>query len=410
VGFVQVIGKGLVETASNIHAMNNFSDSDNPCPVTRAVTAIFQDEFSLLHVGKFYPPHRGGMEAHLRDLAVRQRDLCSVRVIVANSVRRNHMSEVEGVPVLRVASLGSVGSMPVCPGLTVAIRNSPADLVHMHMPNPGAAYAYLKSGHTGKVVLTHHADTLGKKFLRRFSDPYVNRLMRRAVRIIATSHRYLDSSYELAPFREKCRVIPLGIGIEPVSDIDRAMGLELRREHGGRLILAVGRLVPYKGFDFLIRALKSVDAKLMLIGAGPQSEYLARLAVSEGVDNKLIMLGPVENLAPYFAAACIFVLPSSNRAEAFGIVQLEAMAAGLPVINTNIDSAVPEVCINGKTGITIQPGDTDALAAAMKRLLDNEGLRHQLGQAAKTRVCAEFRADTMAERVLALYREVLNGG
>lgn len=364
-------------------------------------------EFSILHVGKFYPPHRGGMETHVRDLAIRQREVCPVKVIAANSAPRSEVSEVEGVPVERVASFGTIGSMPICPGLIGALRRSPADLVHLHMPNPGAAFAYLKSRHGGKVVLTHHADTLGKKFLRRFSDPYVNRLMDRAVRIIATSHRYLETSPELVSFREKCRVIPLGIGIETLTETDRAAGLQLRQEHGDRLILAVGRLVPYKGFDFLIRAMKDVEAKLILIGAGPQSDNLARLAAREGVEGKLIMLGPVENLGPYLSAASIFVLPSSNRAEAFGIVQLEAMAAGLPVINTNIDSAVPEVCIHGQTGITIPPGDAGELSKAMATLLDQEELRDRFGKAAKARVCAEFTADRMAERVFSIYRDVL---
>lgn len=373
-----------------------------------------QDEFvkrvSILHIGKFYPPHRGGMETHLRDLAVRQVPAASVSVIVANSFAKSETSELAGVHVKRLACFGTVASMPICPGLIDAIRRAPADLVHLHMPNPAAAYAYLMSGHTGKVVVTHHADTLGRQFLRKFSDPYVKRLMQRAGRIIVTSTRYLDTSRELAPFREKCRIVPLGIGIEQLTAADRAAGEQLRQEFGDRLILAVGRLVPYKGFDFLIRAMKQVDAKLILIGAGPQAADLAKLAASEGVEQKLIMKGSVDGLAPYFAAACIFVLPSSNRAEAFGIVQLEAMAAGLPVINTDIDSAVPEVCIHGKTGITIQPGDTVALVEAVKTLLDGAELRQKLGEAAKSRVYAEYTADTMAKRTLSVYSEVLGAG
>ena len=347
------------------------------------------------------------METHLRDLAVRQVQTSSVSVVVANSLARTEASEIDDVRVTRLASYGSVASMPICPGLIRAIRNSPADLVHLHMPNPGAALAFLLSGHTGKVVLTHHADTLGRRFLRRFSDPFVNRLMQRASRIIVTSNRYLQSSLELAPFREKCRVVPLGIGTENFHSAHHEACLQVRQEFGDDFILAVGRLVPYKGFDFLIRAMKQVDAKLILIGAGPQSNYLAKLAESEGVQRKLVMLGQVDELAPYFATACIFVLPSSNRAEAFGIVQLEAMAAGLPIINTDIDSAVPEVCVDGETGITIPPGDTAALADAMKLLLGRKELRRQLGEAAKARVYAEYTADKMAERTLSVYSEAL---
>jgi glycosyltransferase involved in cell wall biosynthesis len=365
------------------------------------------EQISVLHLGKFYPPYSGGMETQLRDLAVRQTGAARVSVIVANSVRRHEHSVMEGVCVTRVARIATIASMPVCPGLSAAIRRSPADLVHIHVPNPGAALAFLMSGHTGKVVITHHADTLGRQVLRLFSDPFVNRLMQRAKRIIVTSIRYLDSSEELAPFRNKCRVVPLGIDGRFVACTDDVTVQRLRQEFGDRLILAVGRLVPYKGFDILIRAMKHVDARLLLIGTGPQSDALKRLAVSEGVEKKITMLGRVEDIGPYFAVASFFVLPSVTRAEAFGMVQLEAMAAGLPVINTDIDSGVPEVSIDGRTGITVPPRDITALSEAMRLLLDRKDLRDQFGEAARTRVKAEYTADLMATRISSVYSEAL---
>jgi rhamnosyl/mannosyltransferase len=184
----------------------------------------------------------------------------------------------------------------------------------------------------------------------------------------------------------------------------------LRSQFGDRIILAVGRLVPYKGFDVLIRAMKDVDGKLILIGSGPQSSALARLSASEGVQSKVTILGHVEELGPYFAAASVFVLPSVTRAEAFGMVQLEAMAAGLPVINTDIDSGVPEVCIHGKTGITVLPMDTLALVHAMSLMLDRKDLQVQFGEAAKARVAAEYTVDLMAKRTLSVYEDVLGLG
>ncbi|HVJ08740.1 MAG TPA: glycosyltransferase [Acidisarcina sp.] len=361
----------------------------------------------ILHVGKYYPPHRGGMETHLRDLAVRQTGAASVNVIVANSAPRHERSVIEEVSVTRVARIGTIASMPICPGLMAAIRSTPAHLVHVHMPNPGAALAFLMSGHSGKLVITHHADTMGRRFLREFSDPFVYRLMHRADRIIVTSTRYLDSSSELAPFREKCRVIPLGIEIEDPTITGHTTREELSRQFGPRLILAVGRLVPYKGFDVLIRAMKHVDARLLLIGTGPEHKALASLVEAEGVKEKIAMLGRVDNLDPYFAVASVFVLPSVTRAEAFGIVQMEAMAAGLPVVNTDIDSGVPEVSVHGKTGITVPPGDVTALSEAMQLLLERDDLRLQFGEAARARVETEYTADLMTARTLSIYSEVL---
>ncbi len=341
-------------------------------------------EFSVLHIGKYYPPYPGGMETHLRDLAVRQTGAARVNVIVANSAPRQEHSVIDGVSVTRVARYGTIASMPVCPSLMAAIRRSPADLVHIHMPNPGAALAFLMSGHPGKLIITHHADTLGRRTLRHLSDPFVIRLMQRASCILVTSNRYLESSEELAPFQDKCRIVPLGIDLESTTRTDRGAVEQLRRQFGDRIILAVGRLVPYKGFDVLIRAMKEVDGKLILIGSGPQSSALAGLSVSEGVQSRVTMLGHVEELSPYFAAASVFVLPSVTRAEAFGMVQLEAMAAGLPIINTDIDSGVPEVSIHGKTGITVPPMDTLALSHAMVLLLDRKDLQVQFGEAAKS--------------------------
>jgi glycosyltransferase involved in cell wall biosynthesis len=363
--------------------------------------------FSVLHIGKYYPPHQGGMESHLRDLAVRQTRVAHVNVIVANAKRQNECCVTEGVSVTRVARIANIASMPICPGLSAAIRRTPADLVHIHMPNPGAALAFLRSGHVGRVIITHHADTLGRQFLRQFSDPFVIRLMHRASRIIVTSNRYLNSSLELIPFHDKCRVIPLGIDIQRPVCADPAAVRGLRQQFGDRLLLAVGRLVPYKGFDILIRSMKHIEGRLILIGAGPQSSALASLAASERVQGKVSMLGRVEDLGPYFAAASVFVLPSINRAEAFGMVQLEAMAAGLPVVNTDIDSGAPEVSLDGITGLTVPPSDPVSLARAVTSLLGDRDLQLKMGDAGRKRVREEFSVEQMSARTMHIYDEIL---
>jgi glycosyltransferase involved in cell wall biosynthesis len=362
---------------------------------------------TILHLGKYYPPHPGGMETHLRDLAIRQAVSAQVSVIVSNSTWRTDRSRDDSVSVTRLARVASIASMPVCPGFRSAIRNSPADLVHIHAPNPGAAYAFLASRHPAKLVVTHHADTIGRNFLRRFSDPVVNRMMERASRILVTSRRYLESSAELAPFRGKCSIVPLGIDPTIAASADPMATANLRHRFPDGFILGLGRLVSYKGFNVLVRAMKRVDKKLLLIGIGPLHEEIAKLAVSEGVANKVVMLGRVEDVRPYFAAATVFVLPSVTRAEAFGIVQLEAMAAGIPIVNTSIDSGVPEVCVNGTTAITVPPGDPIALGQAIQMLLDRNDLRQRLGEAARERVNAEFTADLMCARTMRIYEEVL---
>lgn len=359
----------------------------------------------ILHIGKFYIPSSGGIETHVHDLAIRQAQFANVSVIVSNHSPRTEQSEMEGVHVIRLAYFGTIASMPVSPSLLSALQRAPADIVHIHLPNPASAAAFLASGHRGRLILTHHADTMGRKFLRRFSDPFVCRLMQRADRIIVTSERYLYSSSELRPFRDKCSIIPLGIGIEHEdADIQSIPPLRRREE---RLVLAIGRLVPYKGFDILIRAMKRVHARLALIGSGPQADSLLKLARSEGVRNKIAMLGWIDDLQSWLHQASILVMPSVTRAEAFGLVQLEAMAAGLPVINTDLDSGVPEISLNGITGLTVPPGDVNALSEAISLLLERKDLRVRFSAAAVDRVNASFSAETMADRTMALYQSVL---
>lgn len=360
----------------------------------------------ILHIGKSYAPSCGGIETHVRDLAVRQAHLATVSVLASNHTRRTETSEIDGVRVTRLANFGTIASMPICPSLTFELRHSPADIVHIHLPNPASALAFVTSGHAGRLVITHHADTMGRKALRLLSDPFVHRLMKMASRIIVTSDRYLWSSQELRPYRDKCSVIPLGINIDDPYPYDAGNIFQLRRKREERLVLAIGRLVPYKGFDILIRAMKRVHARLALIGSGPQAEPLMDLARREGVRDKIVMLGWIDDLRSFLHQASIFVMPSVTRAEAFGLVQLEAMAAGLPIINTDLDSGVPEVSVNGLTGFTVPPGDVDALSNAISLLLDRKDLREQFGAAAIDRA-ADFSADTMSDRTTALYEQVL---
>jgi rhamnosyl/mannosyltransferase len=259
-------------------------------------------------------------------------------VIVAGDTIRGRVDRLDGATIIRVPTLGVVASMPVTPTLPWELAKVKPALVHVHVPNPAAAFAITLVGYRGPLVIMHQSDTLGRKFLKRITDPFVGAMMRRADRIIVASQRYLDSSGELAPFKEKCRVIPMGINPARERDDLEGESAAVLRQYGSRLVLAVGRLVEYKGFIYLLEAMRGVDATLLLVGTGPLDAVLKRAAQRFEVSNKVKFLGKVDDLQKYYRACSVFVLPSISRAEAFGLVQLEAMAAGLPVINTNIDS------------------------------------------------------------------------
>jgi len=367
---------------------------------------------SVLHIGKFYPPHMGGIEVHLRDLVQWQVRDWDIQVVVANDGLRTVREQVDGANLVRLGCAGTFHSMPICPNLPFFIRRVRTDLIHMHFPNPSAAFAYVVSGCKIPLVITHHSDTMGRSNLRRLSDPFVQAAMNRASRIIVTSRRYADTSLELGKYLDKVDIIPLGIEASKFERPSDEIVEQLQKKYGPGFVIAVGRLVPFKGFDILIRAMQDVDSHLLLLGDGPLRERLEQTAREYSVTDRVTFTGQIDNsqILNYLAASKMLVMPSISRAESFGIVQLEAMAAGIPVINTSIESGVVEVSLDGVTGLTVPPGQPAILANAMNRLLRDGELRLRLGQAAKARVWAEFTIDQMVSRTASVYTQVLLGG
>jgi glycosyltransferase involved in cell wall biosynthesis len=365
----------------------------------------------VLHVGKFYPPHMGGIETHLEALCGGLRKSLDLRVLVASDHSRGAEELLDGVHVSRVPTRLHVSSTPICPGMVSSIRSSDADIVHIHLPNPGAVLAYLASRHPGRLILTYHSDTVRQKFLGAMFEPWLHAALRRSSAVVATSANYLETSPVLARYRNRCHVIPYGITLDQFAHADPAEVAAIRQRHGNRLVISVGRLVYYKGFEYLIRAMSGVRGTLLIIGDGPLRARLESLAAELGVRDKIVFLGEIQNerVVPYYHAAEVFALASVARSEAFGIVQIEAMAAGIPVINTRLDSGVPFVSLHGQTGLTVPPEDPQALADAINRLLDDPEWRQQLGAAARDRARQEFSVEVMTARTLALYGQVMAG-
>ncbi len=364
---------------------------------------------SVVHIGKFYAPHVGGIETHLEALCAELRKALDVRVLVANDHRRDEEAIVNGVMVSRLAIQMTLAGAPICPSMAWRIRRAPADLVHVHLPNPAGVIATLASGRTRNVIATWHSDVVRQRRLARVFEPIQRRFLRRCAAIIATSPDYVDSSPTLARLRDRCHVIPYGIEVADYQRADDGAVREIRERFGPRIVLAVGRLVYYKGFEYLVRAASRVNAKFLIVGDGPLRDFLQKEADALGVANRVVLLGEMQprEIIPYYHAADVFALPSVARSEAFGIVQLEAMACGTPVVNTKIKSGVPFVSRDGETGITVPPADVEALADAITRLLADGELRARLGHAARRRVAAEFGLDVMVRRTRELYETVI---
>ena len=373
----------------------------------RGLTKI-ERRLRVLHIGKFYPPHRGGMESHLETLCGELKEKVDLEIIVASS-NGSHASDetIDGVEIARLGKLFSLRSAPFCPQMVRRIRESKADIVHIHLPNPGAVLAYLASGHRGRLVFTYHSDIVRQKVLSRFFDPLLRYALNRADSIIVSSTNYLRSSYILPEYEEKCRVIPFGIPLEQFVRPNKTEVARIRSVFGPRIVLGVGRFVYYKGFEHLIEAMRFVDGRLVLVGRGPMQSALRQKGESCGVGNRVTFLTDVKDVAPYYHAADVFALPSVARSEAFGIVQLEAMACGKPVVNTSLDTGVPSVSLDGVSGLTVPPADAEALGEAITHLLDNPLRSAAYGRAGRERVNELFNLRAMARQTMAVYHEVM---
>lgn len=366
----------------------------------------------VVHVFKdFYPPTTGGVEQHMRVLCAGLAPHVSVSVLVPSRSTRRVEEAIDGVHVVRTPELGRWLSTPLCPGMTGELRRLSPDLVHLHFPNPMGDAAYLLSASRAPVVMTYHADIVRLRPFLWGYRPLFRRLAPHLRRIIVASHEYLRSSAFLSPYREQCAVIPFGI--EPrafvLEEDERAAVRRLRARYGGRLALFVGVLRSYKGLHVLIEAMASVSGHLLVAGRGPYRATLEQEVRRRRLADRVTLLGEVSDAERrVLLHACdVFVLPSIDRSEAFGIAQLEAMACGKPVVSSDLPTGMRAVNRHGLTGLRVPPGDAAALAAALNAVLGDDALRVDLGRRARERVEQEFTADRMVARTLALYDDVL---
>jgi glycosyltransferase involved in cell wall biosynthesis len=363
----------------------------------------------ILQLGKFYPPYMGGIETHLETLCGELRAFADVTVLAANTSNDRVEEHRDGVTVIRLPPRFWMSTAPLCPSIAGEIRRLQPDLIHLHLPHPGGMLGLLASRSRAPLVVTYHSDVVRQQWRAAPFTPILHATLRRAHTIVATSRAYVESSPVLTRFERACRVVPYGIPLARFNGDSARDAARLRERCGGRMVLAIGRLVYYKGFDVLVDAMRQVDGHLVLVGDGPLRSSLESRATTSGVHRRITFVGetPNEALGPYYAAARVFVLPSVARSEAFGIVQIEALASGIPVVNTRLASGVPEVSLHGVTGLTVPPGDVAALARAIGSLLDDPDLSARFGAAGRERAASEFTHTRMGERLRTIYAEAL---
>jgi glycosyltransferase involved in cell wall biosynthesis len=369
----------------------------------------------ILHAYKIYRPDiEGGIPAVMSSLAQGSDAHTTHSILSARRFGAARRYTLDGVPVEAVASLGTLFSTPLAPGYIPAFvrRARSADVVVHHAPLPlNDAAILLGLPDDTALIVYWHADVVGYPSLKRLVAPLIRRALARADRIVVSGQPMIDHSEFLKPHAEKCAVLPYGMDLDYWRTLDadgRARAGELERQQP-RHIVALGRLVGYKGYDVLIRAMQTVDGHATIVGEGPLLADLQRLATELGVSSRIRFAGrlPRDEIRQLFHSAQVFAFPSVTEAEAFGIVQIEAMAAGLPIVNTHLATTVPLVARHDLEALTVAPNDPQALSQALSRILDEPALAERLGAAGRERAMSEFDQVLFRARMTAIYEDAL---
>ena len=364
----------------------------------------------ILQVGKFYPI-RGGVEKVMLDLteglSARGIDcdmLCACEQ--AQEIRLNEHGRI-----LCAKSLMKLAATMISPSMVFTLRRiaKEYDIIHVHHPDPMACLALFLSGYKGKVVLHWHSDILKQKVLLKFYRPLQNWLIQRADVIVGTTPVYVQNSPELQEAQDKIDYIPIGIH-EQHPNPEKVE--EIRRQYAGKkIIYSLGRLVGYKGYEYLIDAATWLgDEYVVLIGGkGPLKEKLQEQIEQLGVADKVKLLGfiPEEESADYFGACDVFCLSSVWKTEAFAIVQVEAMSCGKPIVATLIpDSGVSWVNRHGYSGLNVPIMDAKVMAEAIRDLTKDEETQRKYGEQARKLYEACYRYDQMIDNCMKLYERI----
>lgn len=375
----------------------------------------------ILHVTKYYPPERGGMERYACDLAEQQAtDGHRVHVLCHHGspgIPRSTETH-NGIEITRLCVRAKIPFVPLAPGMVRELpslcRRFRPHVIHMHLPNPAVLFTPLLPADIPVVV--HWQADVGaastSRFVRMAYPAYAlfeRAMLKRADAIIATSPPYLEHSPHLRPFADKCTVIPLGIRPENYSIPDNAEKPTAPSEQP--MVLSLGRFTFYKGFEHLVRAAERyTQAQFVLAGDGETLPAIRELVRTRELERRVSLPGAVshDTMLRLMRDCTLFCLPSVDQGEAFGIVLLEAMLFGKPLVSTDIPgSGTGWVNQHEQTGLVVPPADVPALADAIRRIAGKPELAAQYGHAARRRLEDNFTLSATMDALYSVYDQAL---
>lgn len=364
----------------------------------------------VLQLGKFYPI-LGGVEKVAYDLMIglsEQNVDCDMMCAAATG-SGGIIPVNEHARIICCRSWFKAASTMISPVMIRTLRKTCGTyhVIHVHHPDPMAGLALFLSNYRGRVILHWHSDIQKQRFLLKFYKPLQSWLLRRADLIVGTSPAYLDGSPSLRKVRAKTVCLP--IGTDPMRPDPEAVQ-KIRARYGNRkIVFSLGRLVPYKGFRHLVAAARYLndDYVVLIGGSGPLRESLEKEIDNLGLQGRVELLGRIANeeLPSYYGACDVFCLSSVQKTEAFGIVQIEAMSCGKPVVATRIPrSGVSWVNAHGESGLNVTPGNPQELARAIETIMEDEAAYQRYASGARERYNTLFSKKRMIENCLKLYR------
>ena len=369
----------------------------------------------ILHIGKYYPPFRGGVEKVTHDLVSGFRDEKHIVDVVSfNHKKGSSQEKTKSGTVYRFQTILKLFGQPLSLKALLFIykKTKDYDLVHLHLPNPLLSMIVLLVKKQSKLIVHWHNDITKQKYLLLLYKPFQTKILNSADLILGSSPQYIKSSKYLKPHSHKSIVVPLGVNKEDLKysyEFYKKIQIEYKSK---TVILSVGRLSKYKGFEYLIKSAKYMDNDtcIIIIGNGSELPFLKKTIWQESLDEKVKILTEVKQnqLGAYYKLCNVFCMSSISRNEGFGLVQIEAMLFRKPIITTNINgSGIAYGNIHQKTGIVVPVKDSLAIFNAYKQITKSDADYNYFSKNAFDRANKIFRKDQMIKLTLKAYNSVL---
>jgi glycosyltransferase involved in cell wall biosynthesis len=371
----------------------------------------------IAQVTPYFHPHIGGVESNVYNIS---RNLLKLGHEVTVFTSRYNKAllqteEFEGLKIFRTKQMTNLFSTPVTPALVKDLLQDKWDIVHTHAPPPLSSYYVAKARNKAHfpTVMTYHCDPEipvrgGGAITSLYRYTYGNYTLRRMDLVLAETETYAATSRAI--WNTHAKVIPPGVDTERFHP--NVQGDAIRKLHDlgdSKVVMFVGRLTFHKGVNHLIEAAGLYkDAKYLIVGSGPMEESLKRQAAASPNAKNIIFAGKVsdDKLPEYYAACDVLVLPSVSRLEAFGLVMLEALSSGKPVITSDMPG-MREVVVDHVDGLWAEPLDSHDLAEKVRTLLEDDDMRKRFGANGRMKVEARFTWSRVTKLTEDAYNKVL---